>query len=422
MKPNWENIFKEIGIILITTMGMFLVISLFQDCSTNMIKSFNDYAPVTGLTVIAILIGLFTFNHFSKRLMKKGWGILILVDAITIGLGGMLYSITPFSLGLVGLATPGILMFITPTNISAWKFKFFGLDPQKRYLIPIAFALFVVIYTPLSFGNATQSLIPAFSIIMLVFGILWGVWLMWGQRFGFPFKNFEGSVTQPTTEFYAPKLIVTLITVIGWNFVFLMLVEFWDHIIRIMYTTTLEVNAQTLGTLLLPLFIGLGLTILVQIKFPSKTSTGFKISLLSLIIFFVFTVLLFFNAPAQNSPENLAFLFIALIALPILVGGVFQCAPFEYHNPLLVFIRNVFIFVDAALFIISSMILPQLLTVIGRNTLFPTVYLFNLIFLSFMFILNILRFTEGDKLAALPPEPVQPIVEGRIDDFPKEAY
>lgn len=417
MKPNWENILKETGIILSTAVGMYLFVSLFQDLSGKLATSFNDYAPVTGLTIIAILIGLFIFHHFSRTLRKKGWTILITLATILLALGGLGYTLTPFSLGLVGFATPGLLLFIIPTNISRWKNKFFGLDPQKRYLIPIAVSIFVVLYTTLAYGDVAMLVVPAFSLILLIFGILWGAWAIWGQKFGFPFQNYEEPVKPPTTEFYAPKLIVTLITIVGWNFVFLMLMEFWDQLMLIVYSSVPETKVQTLGFLLLPLLIGLGLMILVQVKFPSKLSTGFKISLLALIVFFVLTVILYFNAPAKNSPENVTFLFIALIALPILVGGVFQCAPFEYYNPLLVFIRNVFIFVDAALFIISSMILPQLLTLIGRNTLFPTVYLFNLIFLSFMFILNILRFTEGDRLASLPPEPVQSSVEGKIDDF-----
>ena len=183
---------------------------------------------------------------------------------------------------------------------------------------------------------------------------------------------------------------MNLLTIIAWNFVFLMLAEFWFRILNTSYAGTLS-NNEVFELLIVAGYVGLAVMIVLQYKFATKTLLTHVISLSAIILFFGLTIAYFFGSPYDPANGNFWLIFLSLLILPTFIAGIFTCVPFDFQNNLFDLIKYVFVLVDIVVLLGSNLVFPNLLTLVERNAVFPTVYLLNIVFLGMMFVFHLLK-------------------------------
>ncbi|HMF32297.1 MAG TPA: hypothetical protein VKK79_12825 [Candidatus Lokiarchaeia archaeon] len=400
MQVPHENQVKELIVGLNIFLGFYVVVAVFQDIAAAWVNSGTFLTPPlpVGGAVLGVVIGILFFNYFTTSPRKLRQETLFLLYTLLLGIGGIAYSFMPLAATLVGLGAPGLFFLVAPAHDGEWQRKLFGVEPGKRWVVGIPAASFVALYTILALAGLPMSVDLWFAVVLIVIGVFWGIWVFRGSRLPIKFTPYEEIPAEmPISErnmpeaIPMPKYLQTLFTILGWNFLFLLLVEFWSQFLLLPAGGTFTLDPQIVGALTTGMVLGVVIMLLLQLIHTRWPLRGFLLSLGCLITFFAVLLAEYTAVPAVTTQASAGYTFASLLFLPSAVAGVFQCAPSDYQGSWIRFLRNVLVFVAIGFCVISTQIIPQFLVIQGLNNMMPTVFLLNLIFLGIMFIVNILQ-------------------------------
>jgi hypothetical protein len=398
MKVNWNHIAKDIVIFGYIFLGMTIIFSTFLNMAQKISDNLQANLIPAICAILGILMGLVLYGKINKIRSSLRWEQTIISFIILIGLGGVIYEFFNPLIILIGIGATGLLNIIIPTHTATWSKRIFGENYSRRVLIGIAFATACAFYTLMYILGDTDSFVPWFSGVLILIGVLLVVWHIYGERFKFPFVESNYLPNHEKDERnYISHFIVNLITIIGWNFVFLMLIEYWYYFLGSLMTET-TLNAKTIQILQsIVLLVGIVIMILMSYFLRDRLSWVYKLSLGLVIVFFAVLAIYYFQPFGNHPTLNLILFLLALVVLPSFIVGLLQCSPFEFNNKFLNLLQIGFILVDLVFILISNLVMPVVFVHYGNNVMFPTVFLVNCIFFGFAFIFNILRTSTLDE-------------------------
>src|SRR5271157_222923 len=425
MDTKLETRIKDFSIFAGFFLALFVLFSVFGDVSRllslttiNFPIDNNTNLMIAAFAALGVIVGFLVFYFIPQFIEKKYWKMNIVLVFLLSGLGGLGYAFTPFACFFTGWAGFGLLTFITPTKIAEWSQFLFGPGKNKKFSVSIAVAASCAYFSMIQLTDATILNTAIFSVGLILLGIGWFVWLYFGNRFHSQITTYkleEPIISQKVT---ISKYLVNLVVMIGWNFLFLTLVEYWytntnPGVFSEYWSSASSPGSKypgflnlafpnILGFLIAATCIGVGLMLVTEVVLKNNQMRRQWLYLECLIAFFVVTGLYFFNSANPVNPintPNFIYMILSVLALPVVIGGVFQGSPFPFKNKIFELLQNFFILIDLAFIVIAGTLIPGLFAQFGsaKNTIFPTVYLVNIIFLGIMFLFNILRLSIVDE-------------------------
>jgi hypothetical protein len=390
-----------LGIFTSTFTSLAVLLSVAQ----SLAASFSNNVMTAGAAILGIIIGFILFKFLLPRLVKDhvryGFWLIYLFGAI----GGIGYSFlkVPPACIFTGMAAYGLLLFLAPTKIGNWTRHLFGPETNKKFLVGISVSLACVFYSVFYLTDLVMQSTTVLSVCLFVIWVWWLVWPYVGKALTIPIVFYDISPPEPLEHPPVSKLVVNLVTVLGWNFLFLMLVEFWYWFLTPnsldfnQYAINVAIPPAEFGSLLVAIAIGTAIMAVHGTLFKQNEFRSTILYLIGLVTFFVFTELYFFNPAGGTTQADGIYMFIALLALPMAIAGVFECSPFEFKNKLIDLLESVLVILVLVIAVGSRMVFPNLLAAYGHDTIFPTFYLLNILFIGFLFLFNILRLGMTEK-------------------------